>query len=71
MTAINLKPEKMFEEMVNFNQKLTEGIKNLKEMGPISTGVTPKEVVYTEDKLQLQHFIPAEVEVCLLCKQLL
>jgi len=60
MTAINLKPEKMFEEMVNFNQKLAEGIKNLKELGPISTGVTPKEVVYTEDKLQLQHFIPAE-----------
>lgn len=58
MTSIQLKPEKMFEEITNFNQKLSEGVKNLKELGEISEGVTPREVVYTEDKLQLLHFVP-------------
>jgi len=56
MSAIELKPEKIFEEAVVYGQKLAKGIENMKNMGEISSGVTPYEVVYEEDKLRLFHY---------------
>jgi len=60
MSAIELKPEKIFEEAVTYGQKLCAGVQNLREMEEISSGVSPTEVVYEEDKLKLRHYLPLE-----------
>ncbi len=57
MNPVQLNPEKVFEELFNFNKKLSEGINNLKNLDPIPSGVTEREVVYTEDKLTLYRYI--------------
>src|SRR6218665_3239863 len=54
--ALQLKPEQILSEVTNFNRKLGEGIKNLQKVGDLPTGVTPREAVYTEDKLTLYHY---------------
>ena len=36
-----------------YSQKLSHGVQNLMEVGEISSGVTPKTVIYQEDKLTL------------------
>ncbi|MBU6475008.1 MAG: class III poly(R)-hydroxyalkanoic acid synthase subunit PhaC [Alphaproteobacteria bacterium] len=56
MTAVQLSPEKIFKEVTNFNTKLVEGIKNLRGLGDLPSGVTEKEAVYSEDKLTLYHY---------------
>jgi len=56
MIAVQLSPEKIFKEVTNFNTKLAEGIKNLRNLGELPSGVTPKEEVYREDKLVLYHY---------------
>lgn len=56
MTAIQLKPDQVLAEIANFNTKLAEGINSLRHVGDIPAGVTPKEAVYTEDKLTLYHY---------------
>lgn len=56
MSAINLHPDQILQEIGNFNSKLAEGIKNLQQVGELPAGVTPREVVYTEDKLTLYHY---------------
>lgn len=60
MSAIDLKADKIAEEAAVYGQKLAAGIQNMKEMGEISSGVTPYEVVYTEDKLRLFHYKACE-----------
>ncbi|MGI9305641.1 MAG: class III poly(R)-hydroxyalkanoic acid synthase subunit PhaC [Gammaproteobacteria bacterium] len=49
-------PEQMWSEVTAFNQKLASGLQHLAGCGEISTGVTPKEVVYQEDKLTLYRY---------------
>jgi len=56
MIGIQLSPEKIFKEVTNFNTKLAEGIKNLRQVGDLPSGVTEKEAVYKEDKLVLYHY---------------
>ena len=56
MFAIQLNPEQIFKEVTNFNAKLAEGIKTLRAVGDLPSGVTPREAVYTEDKLTLYHY---------------
>ena len=56
MSAIQLKPEQILNEVVNFNLKLAEGIKTLHDVGAIPAGVTQKEAIYTEDKLTVYHY---------------
>ncbi len=56
MIAVQLSPEQIFKEVTNFNCKLAEGIKTLREVGDLPSGVTPKEEVYREDKLVLYHY---------------
>jgi len=56
ISGIQLKPEQILTEVSNFNRKLSEGIKNLQKVGDLPTGVTPREAVYTEDKLTLYHY---------------
>jgi polyhydroxyalkanoate synthase len=56
MTAIQITPEQILTEISNFNLKLAEGLKTLRQVGEIPAGVTEREAVYTEDKLTLYHY---------------
>ena len=55
-----LRPDAILTEVKAFNDKLAQGMTNLMELGEISSGVTPYEVVYREDKLQLLHYLGKE-----------
>lgn len=56
MEPINIPPQQAIDEMMAFNRKLGTGLQNLLKIGPIDAGVTPKEIVYREDKLVLHRF---------------
>lgn len=56
MFGLDMKPEKMVSEFLEYQNKLAAGAQNLMNLEEIPTGVTPKEIVYTEDKLTLYHF---------------
>ncbi|MFQ5757068.1 MAG: class III poly(R)-hydroxyalkanoic acid synthase subunit PhaC [Acidiferrobacterales bacterium] len=56
MSPIQIRPERVAEEILEFNRKLGAGLRNLANIGPIEAGVTPKEAVYREDKLVLYRF---------------
>jgi len=56
MTSFQYNPEQLVEELVEFNQNLSKGMKNLLESEEISEGVTPRQEVYSEDKLRLFRY---------------
>lgn len=56
MFPINIRPDKLSEEMLDFGLKLSKGVENLLNAKPIDTGVSPKDVVYKEDKLTLYRY---------------
>jgi polyhydroxyalkanoate synthase len=49
-------PSRIQQEVEAFRRKLEAGMATLREVGPIELGVTPRDVVYREDKLTLWHF---------------
>jgi polyhydroxyalkanoate synthase len=51
-----MRPDEILSEARGFNEKLAKGVGNLMEVGEIPTGVTPKDVVYKEDKLVLYRY---------------
>ncbi len=56
MLPITIRPDQATEEILTFNKKLAEGLENLKEIDSISSGVTPSEIVYQEDKMVLVRY---------------
>ena len=56
MISYQITPDKVLQEMVEFNQKLGKGFQNLLETEEITTGVTPKEIIYQENKTILYRF---------------
>ena len=56
MIPIDIRPEKLGEEMLEFSRKLGQGVENLLHADQIDTGVSPREVVYREDKLSLYRY---------------
>jgi len=60
MAPLNMKPDDILNEVSSFSKKLAQGMGNLMDIGEISEGVTPREVVYEEDKLKLYRYLPAE-----------
>lgn len=56
LNALRITPDQVVRELVDFGSKLTAGSQNLFNTGPILTGVTPYEKVYTEDKVTLVHY---------------
>jgi polyhydroxyalkanoate synthase len=52
-----MRPDEILSEARGFNEKLAKGVGNLMDVGEIPSGVTPKEVVYKEDKLVLYRYI--------------
>jgi len=57
---IDIRPEKLVEEMASFSRKLGKGAANLLNADNIDTGVSPREAVYTEDKMTLYHYSAPE-----------
>lgn len=58
MQLFDMRPDAVMQELMSYGQKLSHGMKNLMEVGEISSGVTPKTVVHREDKLTLFRFDP-------------
>ncbi|PJB07848.1 MAG: class III poly(R)-hydroxyalkanoic acid synthase subunit PhaC, partial [Hydrogenophilales bacterium CG_4_9_14_3_um_filter_63_34] len=58
MMPFDMRPDAVMQELMAYSQKLTHGVRNLMEVGEISSGVTPKTVIYQEDKLTLFRFNP-------------
>jgi polyhydroxyalkanoate synthase len=54
--TIDIRPDKLSEEMLDYSRKLGQGMENLMNAGNIDTGVTPREAVYREDKLVLYRY---------------
>lgn len=63
MTPFKMQADDVLNEVKAFNEKLAEGMVNLMAIGEITTGVTPHEVVYTEDKVKLLHYMSAKPAV--------
>ena len=62
MSPIQIRPDEALDELTKFQAKLTHGVQNLMDIDEITTGVTPKEIIYQEDKLTLYRFqAPASV----------
>ena len=56
MAAFSLNPDEILQEISSFNQKIVDGMENLAQLGEISSGVTPRELVYEEGKLKLYRY---------------
>jgi polyhydroxyalkanoate synthase subunit PhaC len=63
MMPFDMRPDAVMQELTAYGQKLSHGMKNLMEVGEISTGVTPKTVIHQEDKLTLFRFNPSAEKV--------
>jgi len=62
MFPIDIRPDKLGEEMLDYSRKLGQGMQNLLDAGDIDSGVSPKDAVYREDKLVLYRYQrPADV----------
>lgn len=59
MAPIELNPEKLIEEVVDYSRKLQAGAERLCATGGSEVGISPREVVYREDKLTLYRYLPA------------
>ncbi len=56
MIPIDIRPDKLAEEMFDYSRKLGQGMENLLNAEAIDTGVSPKQPVYKEDKLVLYRY---------------
>lgn len=56
MLPIDIRPDKLSIEILDYSRKLGKGIENLINSGEITTGVSPKTEVYREDKLVLYRY---------------
>ncbi len=56
MAAFEFRPDHVTQEMLDYAKKLGEGMDTLSKLGPIETGVTPRDAVYAEDKLVLYRY---------------
>jgi polyhydroxyalkanoate synthase len=57
-----LRPDKIVQEMVDFNRKIAAGIGTLGRMGEIDVGASAKDAVHQEDKVVLYRFRPRTAE---------
>ena len=58
MTSYRFDLEKNMREAININTKLMAGLRNMMELEEVDIATTPKDVVYTEDKMQIYHYKP-------------
>ena len=60
MSSIQFDPEKITEELRDFNENLLQSYATLKQLSEIQVGQTPKDEIYSEDKLKLYHYRPEQ-----------
>jgi polyhydroxyalkanoate synthase len=58
MIATPIRPDQIMSEVMGFNAKLANGLTTLRDIGDVDVGVSPKEPVYSEDKLVLYRYTP-------------
>ncbi|MDJ0807739.1 MAG: class III poly(R)-hydroxyalkanoic acid synthase subunit PhaC [Gammaproteobacteria bacterium] len=56
MIPIDIRADKLAQEMYDYGQKLGRGVENLLNAEKIDTGVTPRVEIYREDKLTLYRY---------------
>ena len=56
MGPIKIEPQRALEEAMKFQGKLAAATQTLRSLDEVSFGITPKEAVYTEDKITLYRF---------------
>ena len=56
--------EAMMKESARVQQKLLKGFENMVHIKDLEDGVTPREVVYREDKIEVYHYKPEGESVC-------
>lgn len=56
MIPIDIRPDKLTQEMLDYSRKLGQGLENLMGADKIDTGVSSKQPVYAEDKLVLYRY---------------
>lgn len=56
--------EVMFKEMARVQQKLLKGFENMLQVKDLEAGVTPRDLVYREDKVSLYHYTPPVKKTC-------
>ena len=56
MIPIDIRPDRLTQEMYDYGQKLGQGVENLLNAEKIDTGVTPRVEIYKEDKLTLYRY---------------
>ena len=56
MIPFQLRPDEIIQEISEFNTKLAHGLNTLGEIGELEDGISPKDVVYAEDKMVLYHY---------------
>ncbi len=56
MIPIDIRPDRLAQEMLDYSRKLGQGMENLLNAEKIDTGVSPKHPVYAEDKLVLYRY---------------
>ncbi|MBK1719044.1 class III poly(R)-hydroxyalkanoic acid synthase subunit PhaC [Thiocystis violacea] len=56
MLPIDIRPDKLAQEMLDYSRKLGQGMENLLNAEAIDTGVSPKQPVHSEDKLVLYRY---------------
>lgn len=58
MSQLPLRPDQIMQDALEFNRKICDGLVSLSQVGEVDVGVSPKEVVYREDKLVLYRYRP-------------
>jgi len=53
-----VRPDQLAQELLDFNRKIAAGMMTLSEIGEVDVGVTPRDPVYSEDKLVLYRYRP-------------
>jgi polyhydroxyalkanoate synthase len=61
---VQITPDAVVRELVEFNQKLITGIDSIADVREIDVAPTPKEIVYQEDKVVLYHYEPRAPSSC-------
>jgi len=56
MSQAPFKIETVGEELSDFARRIGAGFETLRKLGTLESGVTPRDTVYTEDKLTLYHY---------------
>lgn len=56
MFPLQMTPDAVIREISNFNAKLIQGLGNLSGIGELETGVSPRELVFEEDKVKLYRY---------------